>query len=81
MFLSGIGINLMLMIINLLPIPSFDGSHIVARFLPSPYDYKYMELGRYGTIILLILMITNILTHILQFFLNLLFPLMIFIIN
>ncbi len=80
-FLMGVGVNLMLMVINLLPIPSFDGSHIVARFLPYPYDYKYMEFGKYGTIILIILMLTNVLFYILQFFFNLLFPLMIYIIN
>ncbi len=70
----GIGMNLVLMILNLLPIPPLDGSHFIAKILPYPYDYKYMEMGRYGTIVILILLATNVLGYIMQFFLNLLYP-------
>ncbi len=77
MFVIGIQINLILMIINLIPIPPLDGSHIVAKFLPYPLDSQYMSFGRYGMLVLLILIMTNIIGSIIQFFLGFILPIFI----
>ncbi len=78
---NGISLNLVLMVLNLLPIPPLDGSHILAKILPYPLDYKFMEFRKYGTILLIILLATGILSHVMQFFLNLMYPLMVMIIQ
>ncbi len=72
--LSGIYINIILMVINLIPIPPLDGSDIIAYFLPYPYDYKYMSMGRYGMIILMLLLMTGIVGQIISIALNFLLP-------
>lgn len=46
-------INLILGVLNLIPIPPLDGSNIVAYFLPPQAAYKYMSISRYGFIILI----------------------------
>jgi Zn-dependent protease len=43
-----IGLNVFLALFNLLPIPPFDGSHIVEGLLPRAAAQKYAELRRYG---------------------------------
>lgn len=49
----GVFVNLILGAFNLLPIPPLDGSNVVAYFLPPRIAYKYMNLDRYGFIILI----------------------------
>lgn len=58
---SGITINILLMVLNLLPVPPLDGSRVVAGFLPDPLAWKFSRIEQYGLIILLILMVTGIL--------------------
>lgn len=58
-------INLYLMFFNLLPIPPLDGSKIVAYFLPPRAAWAYMDAGRYGFIILILLLATGLLGRIL----------------
>lgn len=58
---AGIIINLVLMILNIIPIPPLDGSRIVSSFLPGKMDYQYSRLEPYGFIILVILLATGIL--------------------
>ncbi|AIT09237.1 peptidase M50 [Candidatus Francisella endociliophora] len=53
----GIMINVILMVLNLLPIPPLDGSKIVTSLLPSSTAYKYNSFQRYGFFILLALII------------------------
>ena len=48
-------INVVLAIFNLLPIPPLDGSHVMKHILPPKWGARYMELGRYGIVILLLL--------------------------
>jgi len=48
--------NLMLAIINLIPIPPLDGSKIIASFLPSETAYSYLSIERYGIFILFFLL-------------------------
>ena len=62
---AGILINIVLMILNLIPIPPLDGSRIVAAFLPRKMLYYYAQLERYGFFILLLLIVTHALDYIL----------------
>ena len=55
----GIRINAILGIFNLLPIPPLDGSKILACMLPGPMAARFMQLERYGFIILLLLAFTG----------------------
>lgn len=62
---AGVIINFGLGWLNLIPIPPLDGSKVLAYFLPPQIAYKFSELGRYGFIILLVLLATGILGKIL----------------
>jgi Zn-dependent protease len=72
---AGIIINLLLMAINLIPIPPLDGSRIVSGFLPNKASLIYNRLEPYGFFILLFLLITGILGLIISPIINLLFRL------
>ena len=52
----GIGINAVLAVFNLLPIPPLDGSRIVNSFLSDELSHRYLQLEPYGFIIVLVLM-------------------------
>ena len=65
--IAGISINLVLALINLLPIPPLDGSRVLTGLLPSRLAWQYNQLERYGFIILLILLYTKILNAILAY--------------
>ena len=67
MGIAGISINLVLALINLLPIPPLDGSRILTGMLPHRLAWQYNQLERYGFIILLILLYTKILNAILAY--------------
>ena len=54
-------INLFLAFLNLIPIPPLDGSKVVMRFLPVRYYNLYIGLERYGMIILIILLVSDVL--------------------
>lgn len=61
---AGITINLILMILNLIPIPPLDGSRIVSSFLPDRVSWRYNQLEQYGLLILLILLASGLLQSI-----------------
>lgn len=63
---AGLIINLVLMILNLIPIPPLDGSRIVSSLIPNRWDYYYSRLEIYGLIILLVLLATGILGRLLS---------------
>jgi len=65
--IAGISINLVLALINLLPIPPLDGSRVLTGILPSRLAWQYNQLERYGFIILLILLYTRVLNVILEY--------------
>lgn len=67
MGIAGISINISLLLINLLPIPPLDGSRILTAFLPYNLAVQYNQLERYGFIILLVLLYTNVLNAVLQY--------------
>ena len=56
-----IWINLILAALNLIPIPPLDGSRIVMGILPPRYRYQYASLERYGFLILIVLLFTQVL--------------------
>lgn len=62
---AGIIINFGLGWLNLLPIPPLDGSKILAYFMPRSLAWRYMELGRYGFIIILVLLALGLLGKVL----------------
>lgn len=57
--IAGISINLVLALINLLPIPPLDGSRVVTGILPNRWAWRYNQLERYGFIILLLLLFSG----------------------
>ncbi|UOA08253.1 site-2 protease family protein [Methylobacter sp. S3L5C] len=64
---AGISINLVLALINLLPIPPLDGSRILTGILPTYWARQYNRLERYGFIILIILLYTKVLNVLLEY--------------
>ena len=58
---KGIIINIVLMVLNLLPIPPLDGGRVVAGILPPKLAIPYMQLERFGMIIILLLLVSGIL--------------------
>lgn len=61
MCVAGILINLILMVLNLLPLPPLDGSRVVAGLLPIDTARKYLKIEPYGLVILLVLLFTGVL--------------------
>jgi Zn-dependent protease len=46
-------INLFLAFFNLIPVPPLDGAGVISAILPTEYAKKYESLGRYGTMLVL----------------------------
>lgn len=61
MGIAGIQINLILMVLNLLPLPPLDGGRVVSSLLPGRLSYKFDRIEPYGFFILVGLMLTGIL--------------------
>ena len=61
MALVGIQINLVLMALNLLPIPPLDGGRIVFSLLPSRMAWQYSRIEPYGLVIVLVLLVSGVL--------------------
>ena len=61
----GIWMNIMLAVLNLLPIPPLDGSRVVSSLLNNEAAEKYNRLERYGFIVLLALLLLGWLSKIL----------------
>jgi Zn-dependent protease len=56
MFVIGILLNAGLIAFNMLPIPPLDGSHVVKYLLPRPLAVQYVRFGRYGLLVLILLL-------------------------
>ena len=63
---AGILINLVLLFLNLIPIPPLDGSRVVSSFLPRKLANSYNMVEPYGFIILVLLLATGVLSHIIR---------------
>jgi len=50
----GVFLNVFLFAFNLLPIPPLDGSHILFDLFPNKLIAKYLNLGLYGSLLLLV---------------------------
>ena len=50
-------INIFLAVFNLIPLPPFDGGHVVEGLLPRPLAARFHALGRYSLIILFALLL------------------------
>ena len=59
----GIGVNLALMGLNLLPLPPLDGGRIVTSLLPWQYAVRFASLERWGFFMLLGLLYRNVLDY------------------
>ncbi len=64
---AGISINLVLALLNMIPIPPLDGSRILSGILPHQLAWQYNKLERFGFIIILVLLYTNLLSVILAY--------------
>ena len=66
----GININIVLMVLNLLPLPPLDGGRVAVSLLPRQQGYQLSRLEPYGMFILIFLAITPVLGWILRPFIN-----------
>jgi len=58
---GGIKINLVLMALNLIPIPPLDGGRIAVSLLPNQVAYRFAMIEPYGFIIIVVLLATQLL--------------------
>lgn len=70
-------INLVLAVVNLVPVPPLDGSKILAYFLPAQAASKYLSLERYGFLILMLLVVTGVFSRLIAPAFNLFFNLIV----
>jgi Zn-dependent protease len=63
---AGIIVNLVFMFLNLLPILPLDGGRILASLLPSRAAWQYAKLEPWGLPLLLLLLVTNVLSFMLE---------------
>lgn len=62
----GIEINLVLMVLNLIPIPPLDGGRVAVGLLPGPWAWQLARLEPFGFFILLLLLATHVLGNIIS---------------
>lgn len=67
---AGIKINLVLMVLNLLPLPPLDGGRIAVSLLPYNLARFFARVEPYGFVILILLLFTGVLGNILQPLIN-----------
>jgi len=58
-------INLILMLLNLMPIPPLDGGRVLISLLPPPIAAQVARLEPFGLLILIVLLVTGVLWAIL----------------
>jgi len=63
---AGIGVNLIFMFLNLIPILPLDGGRITASLLPSRAAWQYARLEPWGLPLLVLLLVTNVLSFLLD---------------
>jgi Zn-dependent protease len=64
--MAGIFINIILCVLNLLPLPPLDGGRVLVGVLPGPMAWQVSRIEPYGFIILVLLLMTGILGRILS---------------
>ena len=63
---AGVSVNLVIMALNLLPIPPLDGGRIVAGLLPHDLSNAYSRIEPFGLFIIVGLLVTGALSFVLQ---------------
>ncbi|WP_319379669.1 site-2 protease family protein [Thiomicrorhabdus sp.] len=63
--MAGISINLILLVLNMIPIPPLDGSRVLSAFLSPKLAWQYNRIEPYGFFILLGLLLLGVLTPLL----------------
>jgi Zn-dependent protease len=71
MAIAGMQVNLVLMALNLLPVPPLDGGRIMVGLLPHRLSYMFARLEPYGLIIVILLLASGTLGFFLAPFLQL----------
>ncbi|MBX3615643.1 site-2 protease family protein [Nitrosomonas sp.] len=61
MGIAGIEINVILMVLNLLPLPPLDGGRMAVSLLPHRLAYQFSRIEPYGFMILLLLLFSGVL--------------------
>src|SRR5437667_452867 len=56
MMIQGVMLNMVLIAFNLIPIPPLDGSHVMKYLLPASWSFRYMQVSRYGIIVLILVL-------------------------
>jgi Zn-dependent protease len=60
---AGVSINVLLMVLNLLPIPPLDGGRIAVSLLPNPLAASFARIEPYGFMIVIVLLASGMLNR------------------
>jgi len=63
---AGMRVNVVLAILNMLPLLPLDGGRVVTSLLPNRLAYQYSRLEPYGMLLLIVLMVTGVLGRVLM---------------
>ena len=75
----GIKINVVLMVLNMLPLPPLDGGRVAVSLLPHRQAFQLARIEPYGMFILIFLAVTPVLSLILSPLVNIMFKLISFL--
>jgi Zn-dependent protease len=63
---AGVEINIVIGVLNMLPVPPLDGSRVLAGLLPDGFGRLMMKLEPYGLVVMLLLLTSGVLNIILR---------------
>jgi Zn-dependent protease len=62
---AGVFFNIIIMVLNLVPLPPLDGGRILVSLLPQRMAWRVARIEPYGFMILILLLLTGVLGHVL----------------